>query len=170
MGFIGSQIGYKLLKTIAPRKPTSNSSVLYTPDTNLPYYFGDDFIDVIQGKTVIDFGCGRGYQAVEMAKRGAGKVIGLDIQEKMLSIGAELAKQSSVDDRCIFTTNTRELADIIVSLDAFEHFLDPAAILQIHAHTAQALRNGADLVRTDLAAPAWGASLFSISLGTSYFY
>jgi len=130
MGFIGSQIGYKLLKTIAPRKPTSNSSVLYTPDTNLPYYFGDDFIDVIQGKTVIDFGCGRGYQAVEMAKRGAGKVIGLDIQEKMLSIGAELAKQSSVDDRCIFTTNTRELADIIVSLDAFEHFLDPAAILQ----------------------------------------
>jgi len=130
MGIIGGQIGYSLLKTISPRKPTPNTADPYTPDTNLPYYFGDDFIDVIQGKTVIDFGCGRGFQAVEMAKRGAGKVIGLDIQEKMLSIGVDLAKKSSVNDRCIFTNSTNELADIIVSLDAFEHFSNPAVILQ----------------------------------------
>jgi len=130
MGIIGGRVGYLMLKRIAFKKTARLGTNSYVPDTNLPYYFGADFFDVIQGKTVIDFGCGRGFQAIEMAKRGAGKVIGLDIQEKMLSIGVDLAKQSYVNDRCIFTTNTHELADIIVSLDAFEHFSDPADILQ----------------------------------------
>lgn len=130
MGIIGGYLGYILLKTIASRKPSNQGATSYTPDTNLPYYYGEDFYRIIQGKTVLDFGCGRGYQAVEMAKRGAGKVIGLDIQERMLAIGVDLAKQNSVDDRCIFTTHSIELADVIVSLDAFEHFSDPAAILK----------------------------------------
>ncbi len=129
MGIIGGEIGYMLLKALAPKK-LSTASSSSTPDTNLPRYFGKDFYDHIQGKIVIDFGCGRGYQAVEMAKRGAKKVVGLDIQEKMLAIGIDHAKKNLVDDRCIFTTQTNEMADVITSLDAFEHFSDPAAILQ----------------------------------------
>jgi 2-polyprenyl-3-methyl-5-hydroxy-6-metoxy-1,4-benzoquinol methylase len=83
----------------------------------------------IQDKTVIDFGCGRGGPAIEMAKRGAKQVIGLDIQERLLATCREKALQQLVSDRCVFSTGTETQADILISKDAFEHFADPAAIL-----------------------------------------
>lgn len=131
MGIIGGQVGYLILRTIAPRNLLSDYSTYEDSDTKLSQFFGEDIFSLIQGKTVIDFGCGSGNQAVEMAIKGAGKVIGLDIQERLLSIGRDLAKQNSVTDRCTFTTITDELADIIISKDAFEHFSDPAAILHV---------------------------------------
>ncbi len=47
--------------------------------SNLKTRFGDDFIEKISGNTVLDFRCGFGVQSVEVAKLGAGKVIGIDI-------------------------------------------------------------------------------------------
>jgi SAM-dependent methyltransferase len=130
MGIIGDRIGYLILKAIAPKTPSLNQGADQKSDTTLGQSFGEDFFRLIAGKTVIDFGCGCGNQAVEMAVKGAGKVIGLDIQERFLEIGRVLAQEHSVADRCLFTTSTDELADIIVSKDAFEHFNDPADILQ----------------------------------------
>lgn len=40
-------------------------------------------------------------------------------------------KHRGLSERCTFTSATDELADIIISLDAFEHFSDPAAVLEI---------------------------------------
>ena len=131
MGVIGGQIGYQLLRTIAPRSSSSSNADLVESDTKLTQFFGKEFLQQIQGKTVIDFGCGTGTQAVEIATKGAGKVIGLDIQERLLVRGRELAIQHSVADRCTFSTNTNELADIILSKDAFEHFSDPASIIRL---------------------------------------
>ena len=68
-----------------------------------------------------------------MARNGAGKVIGLDIQERLLDICRVKADQAGVSERCHFTTQSSEPADILISKDAFEHFDDPAAILQIMA-------------------------------------
>ena len=45
---------------------------------------GDEFFTKIAGKIVIDFGCGEGVEAVEMARRGAKRVIGIDIREGVL--------------------------------------------------------------------------------------
>src|SRR5690606_31046252 len=38
------------------------------------------FRDLIAGRCVLDFGCGRGYEVVAMALAGAARVVGLDIQ------------------------------------------------------------------------------------------
>ena len=48
----------------------------------------------LEGKTVIDLGCGYGEHCMEYVRRGAAKVVGIDISEKMLEIGkAKTTKQ-----------------------------------------------------------------------------
>ena len=130
MGIIGGQVGYAMLKFIAPQdKLSSQSTSEEEPDTMIEQFFGNDFFHLIRGKTVIDFGCGSGNQSVEMARKGAANVIGIDIQEHLLERGRQSAAKFGVSERCVFATNTNELADIIISKDAFEHFANPATIL-----------------------------------------
>ena len=131
MGIIGGRAGYWILRSMAPREHASaEHDKSDRPDTKLKQLFGDDFFEIIKGKTVLDFGCGPGEQSVEMARRGADRVIGLDIQQKWLARARELAQRLSVSDRCTFATTSEDLADIIICKDAFEHFSDPAAILR----------------------------------------
>ena len=40
----------------------------------------------LEGKTVIDLGCGYGEHCMEYVRRGAAKVVGIDISEKMLAV------------------------------------------------------------------------------------
>jgi ubiquinone/menaquinone biosynthesis C-methylase UbiE len=94
---------------------------------------GDQFFARIVGKVVIDFGCGEGDDAVELARNGAKRVIGIDIREDVLRVARQRALDAGVTDTCLFATSTEELADVVVSLDAFEHFSDPAQILRIMA-------------------------------------
>jgi SAM-dependent methyltransferase len=58
-------------------------------------------------------------------------VIGVDIREDVLNIARQKAAAAGVQDRCSFGTSAAELADVIVSLDAFEHFGHPDEILRI---------------------------------------
>jgi SAM-dependent methyltransferase len=92
---------------------------------------GDEIFTRIAGKVVIDFGCGEGADAVEMAERGARRVIGIDNREEVLQAARQKALRAGVQDTCLFVTATKELADIVVSVDSFEHFADPAEILRI---------------------------------------
>ncbi len=92
--------------------------------------FGDEFVDSIRGKTVIEFGSGDGYDAVDLALAGAARVIGLDVQEAGLRHSRELAAQKGVTDICEFARTTDSQADIVMSIDAFEHFMEPAGILR----------------------------------------
>jgi SAM-dependent methyltransferase len=92
---------------------------------------GQEFFDRIKGKVVLDFGCGEGADAVEIAGRGATRVIGIDMREDVLQVARQKAVKAGVEDTCSFVTATNELADIVVSMDAFEHFADPAEILRI---------------------------------------
>jgi SAM-dependent methyltransferase len=92
---------------------------------------GDDFFPRISGKVVVDFGCGEGADAVELAVRGAARVIGIDIREDVLRIARQRALQAGVENACLFASSAGELADVVVSVDAFEHFADPAEVLGI---------------------------------------
>lgn len=132
MGIIGGQVGYAMLRLIAPaaRYSAGNAAESGPPGTRLEQYFGSDFFSLIQGKAVIDFGCGMGHQSLEMAQRGASKVIGLDVQEHLLEHGRQAAERLGLAGRCVFAGSTDERADLIISKDAFEHFSDPAGILQ----------------------------------------
>jgi SAM-dependent methyltransferase len=123
-----SGLQYRILKTLYPRSP---NLLAESGDKSKLDLLGENFISKIPGKTIIDFGCGIGNEAVEMVQRGAARVIGIDIREDFLQIARESAIRAGVQDRCTFTTVTSEAGDLIISIDAFEHFNDPAEILRI---------------------------------------
>jgi len=98
---------------------------------------------------------------VEMAQRGARRVIGVDIRESHLETARRRAAASGVADRCAFMTSPDIPADVVVSLDSFEHFDDPARILQI---MDRYLAPGGTIIATF--GPTWyhplGGHLFSV--------
>lgn len=122
---------YRILKKISPGAPDCCSGSVYQNKSKLRMLLGDDILAAISGKIVIDFGCGEGAEAVEMAQAGARRVIGIDIREDVLATARERALQAGVEAKCVFASSTQERAECVVSLDAFEHFADPARILEI---------------------------------------
>lgn len=53
----------------------------------------------LQGKTVVDFGCGSGILSLAALKLGAKKVIGIDIDPQALLASRENAKRNGVENR-----------------------------------------------------------------------
>ncbi len=165
MGIIGGALGYKLLQAVAPREKFLEAEPARShPEggaSKLEQFFGTNFFDVIRQKTVIDFGCGAGFESLEMARKGAGRVIGLDIQKDLLENATRNASAAGLADRCEFRSETSDLADIIISKDAFEHFADPAQIL---AQMARLLKPGGYVLAAF--GPTWlhpyGGHLFSV--------
>lgn len=126
-----TEIQYRILKSISPGPPDCCSGCVYQGKSKLAVLMGDGFFTKIAGKVIIDFGCGEGDDAVEMAARGAKRVIGIDIREDVLQTARQKARMAGVQNQCSFVSSTDEPADVIVSADAFEHFADPARILWI---------------------------------------
>ena len=56
----------------------------------------------IEGRSVLDIGCGPGHYSVELARRGAGEVLGIDFAEGMIDLAVARAREAGVDDRCKF--------------------------------------------------------------------
>jgi len=56
----------------------------------------------IEGKSVLDIGCGPGHYSITLAQRGAGRVVGLDFAEGMIQLAAKHAAEAGVGDRCTF--------------------------------------------------------------------
>lgn len=131
-GVIGGNFGYHLLRWIGARVAWREhcSGAAYQDRSKLEVLFGPQIWTEIAGKVVLDFGCGVGDQAIEIAQHGAKKVIGLDIQEQYLSLARRAARQAGVEDRCVFSTHTNEKSDVILSLDGFEHYADPTMVLR----------------------------------------
>jgi SAM-dependent methyltransferase len=152
---------YQILRRIAPREPTHMDGSAYAHRSKLAVLLGETFLEQLAGKTVVDFGCGEGREAIEMARAGA-SVIGIDIQPEALERARANARAAGVADRCRFASVLTEPVDLVVSLDSFEHFADPLAILGI---MYDMLRPGGAVVSSF--GPTWyhpyGGHLFSVS-------
>lgn len=155
-----TNLQYRVLRRIAPSEPTHLSGAAYLGKSKLQVLLGVRLLGDVHGKHVVDFGCGEGLEAIELA-RSAASVFGLDIQERLLVKARAHAEAAGVSGRCRFGTTTTEPADVIVALDSFEHFRDPAAIL---ATMFELLRPGG-LVLASFG-PTWyhpyGGHLFSV--------
>jgi SAM-dependent methyltransferase len=121
---------YKILRRFWPIDPPAMMNApAYEGKSKLGTLF-DSTLEDVRGKTVIDFGCGYGLEAIELAQRGAARVIGVDSDLDYLAVARYCAKAAGVSDTIEFSAETRTQADVILSLDAFEHFADPVAMLQ----------------------------------------
>lgn len=56
----------------------------------------------VEGKTILDIGCGSGQYTTALALAGAKNVLGIDFSQKMIELAEERAERLNVQDRCEF--------------------------------------------------------------------
>jgi SAM-dependent methyltransferase len=134
VGIVGGWPGTQILSYLSPAGegpfPGDGVSPAYLGKSKLETLAGPAIWSEIRDRVVLDFGCGYGEACIEVAQRGARRVIGVDINERALEVARANAAAAGVSDRCTFSTTSDEPVDVILSVDSFEHFADPAAILR----------------------------------------
>src|SRR5690606_16238482 len=102
-------------------------------DAKLDLYI-HPFFEGLDGLTILDFGCGTGRESMALATK-ARQVVGLDINEPNLARAREGADRLRIPNVSFVRGLPPDAKfDAVVSIDAFEHFGDPAEILhQMHA-------------------------------------
>ena len=85
----------------------------------------------LAGKLVVDFGCAFGYQSVAFSRCGARHVVGIEIEEASLQEARKLVMEQDLVEKVTFEKRIAKglNADVIVSQNSFEHFLDATEIL-----------------------------------------
>ena len=89
----------------------------------------------LNGKTVIDIGCGGGILSESMAKRGA-NVTGIDMGEAPLAVAKLHKLESGVEVNYLHSTaeafaeQKPESYDIVTCLEMLEHVPDPASVIK----------------------------------------
>ena len=135
-----------------------------------PNHFLDDYPNVkwrqfahavpsdLTGRTVLDIGCNGGFYSIEMKRRGAARVIGLDLDARYLEqarFAAEVTGQD-IEFRQLSVYDVAALGeqfDIVLFMGVLYHLRHPLLALDlIHEHVArdllifQSMQRGSDAV------------------------
>ena len=81
----------------------------------------------LNGKAVLDLGCGYGHNCIDFVSRGASRVVGIDISEKMLSVAKEESAHEKISYLNMSMTDIAKLGekfDFIYSSLAFHYVED----------------------------------------------
>src|SRR3954471_20528123 len=107
--------------------------------------FADAIPADLSGRTVLDVGCNAGYYSIEMKRRGADRVVGIDFDETYLAqarfaaevLAADIEfRQLSVYD----VAKLRERFDVVLFMGVFYHLRHPLLALDlIHDHVCKDL-------------------------------
>jgi 2-polyprenyl-3-methyl-5-hydroxy-6-metoxy-1,4-benzoquinol methylase len=90
----------------------------------------------IEGRTVLDVGCGPGHYSVELARRGAARVVGIDFAPGMVALATERAKAAGVAERCTFQVGdfgafpASETFDYAIVMGFMDYVADPEAVVR----------------------------------------
>ena len=93
------QLEIALSKMKVPEKPNVNLEQYAIPSDlaadilNMAFVAGD-----VEGKVVFDLGCGSGRLAIGAALMGAGRVVGVDVDDASIGLAKENAKAAGVAD------------------------------------------------------------------------
>lgn len=109
---------------------------LFRKDMYQRFAFTIENCEPVANRSFLDVGCGNGLYSLELARRGAARVVGIDIAEVMV----ELCKRSSVaenlDDRCTFTQTDLLAYDseahfnVSFGIGLFDYIRDPLPVLR----------------------------------------
>ena len=128
---------------------------------SLQKLLGDHFVEDVNDKLVIDYGCGHGEDIEQISDWKAKLAVGIEIREEIVKNNQARINRSNCAFSTELPTELKSNADIVISIDAFEHFDRPEIILN----------NMKDCLRPDGKAyicfgPPWlhpkGGHLFSV--------
>lgn len=92
----------------------------------------------IKGKTALDYCCGNGEMGIAMAKKGAARVVGIDISPVAVENANKLAREAGLGDVCRFevmdaenTTFANSTFDVIHEYGALHHLDLPLAFQEL---------------------------------------
>lgn len=89
----------------------------------------------IHKKTFLDAGCGTGFYSLELGRRGALRVVGIDVSPTMLTICRNRAKAEHLDAKTDFILtdimdfNTDHLFDICIGMGLLDYIKNPLPTL-----------------------------------------
>ena len=93
--------------------------------------------NLAEGSSVLEVAPGSGYLAIELAKRGTYKVVGLDISRTLVEIAQKNATKAGVGAAVEFRQGDAahmpfddEIFDFIICTAAFKNFADPVGALR----------------------------------------
>jgi 2-polyprenyl-3-methyl-5-hydroxy-6-metoxy-1,4-benzoquinol methylase len=92
-------------------------------------------VDPIGGRSFLDVGCGSGRYCVALAQRGASRVVGIDVAERMIELARRHAERLGVADRCDFRAGPfPEVVpdgsfDVTIALGFFDYVAEPVRLL-----------------------------------------
>jgi 2-polyprenyl-3-methyl-5-hydroxy-6-metoxy-1,4-benzoquinol methylase len=90
----------------------------------------------VTGKKILDVGCGSGVYSVDFARRGARRVVGIDLSNNMLELANQEAEQHGVAERCAFIRadflelDLKDTFDISIAMGVFDYVPDQVAFLR----------------------------------------
>lgn len=89
----------------------------------------------VEGRTFLDVGCGNGMYSVELGKKGASRVVGIDISPVMIGRCEESARKEGLEDRVKFLqTDLLEYQpdsnfDVSYGIGLFDYISDSLPVL-----------------------------------------
>ncbi|MCP3395418.1 TIGR04290 family methyltransferase [Bradyrhizobium sp. CCGB12] len=125
--------------------PTAPSHFLGDYPTAKWRRFSDVVPERLDGKSVLDIGCNAGFYAMEMKRRGAERVLGLDTDEGYLAQARFAAEVNGlrIEFRRMSTYDIGQLGerfDLVIFMGVFYHLRHPLLALDlIHEHVARDL-------------------------------
>ena len=87
----------------------------------------------LTGKTVLDLGCGCGRNCIDFIRRGAQKVVGIDISERMLDVARSESAHENIEYRRLSMTDISALDmrfDLVYSSLAIHYVEDFAGLMR----------------------------------------
>lgn len=109
----------------------------------------------LDGKSVLDIGCNAGFYAMEMKRRGAERVLGLDTDDEYLAQAKFAAEVSGlkIEFRKLSAYDVAELGerfDLVIFMGVLYHLRHPLLALDlIHEHVARDLLLFQSMLRGD---------------------